>query len=611
MGIIAYICLLGGLFLLYLIAKKKEKVKKVYIYLTVMIVLFYILWRLIYTLNFETGFVGFFSLVLFLSEVVSAFVFIVFIFLFLSTEKAESSVGEISDKATVDIFICTYNEDISLVIATAIAAKTIAYANKKIYICDDGNREELKQKAARYDVQYLSRENNDNAKAGNINNALRQTTGEFFLVLDADFIPKEDIILRAMVNFNDEQVGMVQFPQTFYNKDPFQLLQNNMHNEQDLFMRFIEPRLSVYNAMIHIGTNAVIRRTAIEAIGGIPLKSITEDMATGLFLQAGGYITKYVNEIMALGMAPYRLADLKSQRQRWARGTLQTFRFYNPLKLKKLSLIQKILYLNLYLYWFTSFQKLVYIIAPTLFMMFGLFIVKMDMRSFFYFVVPTLIVISLSFNLLIGKPRNFNESHIYDTLMAPIHAGAIIKELVKSEKKFIVTQKSFSQSKQNDFAVIIPHLLLLCWCLSALVIAVINWELNSGYIPGIIICSLWTIYNIYGLLFAISVAFRHKVDSVAEALSISIDMEVLVDDVLLRATRMSYAGFSISKTRNHQFQLGYSYRFEVILTGLIINAKCINIGEKSVAFYFDKTDVDTAMRIMYFYANNLHAAKEI
>ena len=109
--------------------------------------------------------------------------------------------------------------------------------------------------------------------------------------------------------------------------------------------------------LIHIGTNAIIRRSALEEIGGVPTSSITEDMATGMLLQDAGYETIFINKAYALGITPYTAKELTSQRTRWAQGTKQIFDHFKPRRLKGLSFMQKLCYYNSYLYWFTSFQK--------------------------------------------------------------------------------------------------------------------------------------------------------------------------------------------------------------------------------------------------------------
>jgi cellulose synthase (UDP-forming) len=79
------------------------------------------------------------------------------------------------------------------------------------------------------------------------------------------------------------------------------------------------------------GTNAILSRAALEAVGGFAYGSVTEDFLTSLTLQSAGYRTRYVDEVLAEGLAPSSLAPFFAQRLRWAVGGLQIFWRFNPL----------------------------------------------------------------------------------------------------------------------------------------------------------------------------------------------------------------------------------------------------------------------------------------
>ena len=82
----------------------------------------------------------------------------------------------------------------------------------------------------------------------------------------------------------------MQTPQVLGNPDLFQYnlyLNTQISNEQDLFIREIQVGgRTRYNAGLHVGTNAIFRRKALDEIGGVPVGTIMEDMATGMLLQA-------------------------------------------------------------------------------------------------------------------------------------------------------------------------------------------------------------------------------------------------------------------------------------------------------------------------------------
>jgi cellulose synthase (UDP-forming) len=169
--------------------------------------------------------------------------------------------------ATVDVLIPCYNEPIDLVRDTAIAARDIRWPHNT-YILDDDNSPDMRAMADEVGVGYIIRsvdwtDKKRHAKAGNINNALLQTQGEFILILDADQIPSPQILDRTLGYFGDPMVAFVQTPQWFYNVppgDPF-------GSQAPLFYGPIQQGKDGWNAAFFCGSNAVLRREALMQVG--------------------------------------------------------------------------------------------------------------------------------------------------------------------------------------------------------------------------------------------------------------------------------------------------------------------------------------------------------
>lgn len=604
------------IFVFYFVSKRHHYVKKLFVYFSILVLFIFIVWRGLYTLP-TNDFLSFVCGILFyLAEIAGLLIFIFFIIVAHDYEADCTQEEIVYDdyQPNIDFFICTYNEDIKLVLATAHAVKALTYKNKKIYICDDGNREALKKFCQKFDIGYITRTDNLHAKAGNINNALSQTDGELFVVLDADFIVKKNYVYRSVHYFKDEKVAMVQYPQAFYNKDPFQLMNNSLYNEQELFMRFFEPALAQKNAVIHIGTNSIMRRSAIADIGGIPTKSITEDMATGLFLQGQGYKIIYVNEVYALGITPYNVKSLAEQRQRWARGILQVFRNYNPFKMRGLTFMQKLCYFNAYLYWFTSFQKIIYIFAPIVYLVFNIFVVKQSLSSYFLFFIPPMLLIVLSFRLYMPKIRTFSNSHVYDVFVAPIHASAIIKEIFHHSTKFKVTDKKVTELTNFDFKTVRFHIALVILSIVAIAMGIYKMVTQPSYIFAIIVTLGWTIYNLYGLIFAVLAAKNREILTDADALSIEVSENMSYKDFTFEATTFSYNGFriiSIGKGELSTFNVDELYSFTLTNYALGISARCIKKEKNYAVFTFENLDPDFAIDLARYYSMKLHVAKSV
>lgn len=163
----------------------------------------------------------------------------------------------------VDVLITTYNEPVDLVMRTATAALAISYPHQT-YVLDDGNRAELADECREAGVGYIVRSPDWanrplHAKAGNLNNALMVTTGEFMLILDADQVPDPSIIDHTLGYFADPRVALVQTPQYFENvpkNDP-------LGSQASLFYGPIMRGKDGWNAAFFCGSNAVLRREAL------------------------------------------------------------------------------------------------------------------------------------------------------------------------------------------------------------------------------------------------------------------------------------------------------------------------------------------------------------
>lgn len=170
--------------------------------------------------------------------------------------------------ATVDVFITCYNEPVELVRETAVAARDIDWPHKKVYVLDDGRSPAMQAMAAEIGVGYITRSEawigkDRHAKAGNLVNAMGQTSGEFILILDADQIPDPKILRHTLGYFRDEKLAFVQTPQWFYNTPPG----NPFGTDAPLFYGPIQQGKDGWNAAYFCGSNAVLRREALMNIG--------------------------------------------------------------------------------------------------------------------------------------------------------------------------------------------------------------------------------------------------------------------------------------------------------------------------------------------------------
>lgn len=521
-----------ALLISFLAYKINNKNVKLLIIVDIIISTIYILWRGT-VIPTNLGIVSFIlGLILFVCEFIGFMNFMNFQFIFFEKYKIirkDLSVYNLDEAPLVDVLICTYNESLQLLEKTIIASTQMAYPKNKfkVYVCDDGRRDELKALCKKYGVNYITREDNQGAKAGNINNTLKYIKGDLFLVLDADMIPKKEFLQKTIGYFEDENLAFVQTPQCYYNKDMYQSnLKKYIPNEQDFFMRDVQEARAYRGAVLHVGTNAVFRRKFIDEIGGYPTCSITEDMAVGMLLQAKGYDSIFINKVLVLGLSASTFGELVKQRDRWCRGNIQVFKHYNPFILKGLTPAQRICYVDGVLYWFSSLIKMFYIIVPILFLSTGIHFVESGFAELLNMTIPYILVQIFIFRILSPKSRRYMWTHYYEMAMAPHLSLSIIKEMFGFEVNFNVTSKDIEIDRgYYEYDVVKPHLLILILGLLSLFIGLKLVE--KGYIIkyAYYLNAFLNIFNLIGIMRSLRVAYQVKVSEDEDRASIDEKME--------------------------------------------------------------------------------------
>ena len=254
------------------------------------------------------------------------------------------------DLPTVDVLIATYDEPLDVLERTIAGALALDWPRDRlnVHVLDDGRRDWLARYCRERGVRHHTRGDNAHAKAGNLNAAFRRTDAPFILVLDADFIPQRRMLMRAMGFFEDPAVGIVQMPHHFFNDTPLQAnldMRATLPDEQRFFFDTILPGRDGWNCAFCCGSNGIIRRVALDAIGGqMPTESVTEDMLLTLAMLRRGFVTRYLSERLAVGLAPETLDAYFVQRSRWAQGGIQLlFTGRGPLG-SGLTLLQRLMF---------------------------------------------------------------------------------------------------------------------------------------------------------------------------------------------------------------------------------------------------------------------------
>jgi cellulose synthase (UDP-forming) len=368
---------------------------------------------------------------------------------------------------TVDVFIPTYDESPGLVESTLIAACGMRYPADKItvYLLDDGGTDQkrndadppkaaaatarqaaLRRLCVEIGAHYRTRARNDAAKAGNINAALPHSRGELVVVLDADHVPTVDFLEKTVGYFlRDPNLFLVQTPHFFINADPVEKnleVFSRMPAENEMFFRVTQRGLDFWNGSFFAGSAAVLRRTCLESVGGFAGTSVTEDAETALELHSRGYSSVYVSEPLISGLAPETFDGFIRQRMRWAMGMVQILLLKNPLRRAGLTVWQKICYLTSCLYWLFPFARLVFLLAPLLFLLFGLHIYNASVAEIFAYTIPHYWATLRMSSFQYGKVRWPFASTLYELLQSMFSLRAIW-QVMRSPRSptFAVTPK--------------------------------------------------------------------------------------------------------------------------------------------------------------------------
>ncbi len=505
--------------------QRSEQLHLLLIMLSTITTLRYWYYRTNNTLSFDGWVNSFFCLLLYTAEIYA--IITLFLAYFQTLKISDRKSVDLSpipqqDWFSVDVYIPTYNEDVEIVRKTLLAALAIDYPEdkKQVYILDDGRkyperRELLNQMCEELGAILLTREDNNHAKAGNINTALKRTQGELVLILDCDHIPTSPFLQQTVGFFYNPKVALVQTPHWFYNPDPFErnlLTGGQVPVGNELFYKVLQKGNDTWNSAFFCGSAAVIRREYVLKIGGIATETVTEDCHTSLRLHSQGYETVYYDNTMVAGLAPEKFSAYVGQQVRWARGMAQILRLENPLFNRKLNLrmSQRICYFSATSHFFFGFPRLVYVISPVLYLLLGISSVKgLGLETLFY-ALPH-IMLSMQANHIPYKHVRFSFwNEVYEFAMS-FQAGIVTLLALVNPKlgSFNVTDKGLQVTERSFDLDSVRYLVILAAITLSSMLAVPFWLFISPQdTQAVLINALWCVFNLFLLVAACLVAFE-------------------------------------------------------------------------------------------------------
>ena len=482
----------------------------------------YLWWRYTSTLNWDDPVSLTFGLLLIAAETYAWVVLVLGYFqtLWPLHRQPVSMPEDTRHWPTVDLLVPTYNEPMSVVKPTIYAALGIDWPKDKlnIFILDDGGREEFRQFAASVGVNYVARATHEHAKAGNINNALRTVCkSEFVTIFDCDHVPTRSFLQMTLGWFlKDKKLAMLQTPHHFFSPDPFERNLGRFRrtpNEGTLFYGLVQDGNDTWDATFFCGSCAVLRRTALDEIGGIAVETVTEDAHTSLRLHRRGHTSAYIRIPQAAGLATESLSAHIGQRIRWARGMVQIFRLDNPLMGRGLKLVQRLCYANAMLHFLSGIPRLIFLLAPLAFLLCHAYIIFAPALAIAIYVMPHMLHTSLTNSRIQGRYRHSFWSEVYETVLAWYIARPTTVALFNPHKgKFNVTAKGGLVEEQHlDWVITKPYMILVLLNLAGVFMA--GWRVVYGpqnEVLTVLVSLLWVFYNmiILGGAVAVSVEAR-------------------------------------------------------------------------------------------------------
>jgi cellulose synthase (UDP-forming) len=576
----------AGLFLAVLLFLRAFRpqgfVRVLFLFLAAFLSLRYFFWRTTSTLSYS-DFLSFIAMTaLYVAEVYSLIIHLLGVFVNINPLDRDSVplLPDPQDLPTVDILIPSYNEPADLLEVTLLAAVQIRYPREKfkVYLLDDGGTQQKchaldLQKAAaaqtrrrtlqalcqRVGAHYLTREKNDHAKAGNINAALPHIKGDLVLILDADHVPTLDILERTVGYFQrDPKLFLVQTPHFFIN--PTSIEKNlqtfeHMPGDNDMFYAVTQRGLDFWNASFFCGAAGLLRRKYLDEIGGLCGDTVTEDAETALALHAKGYRSVYLYRPMIAGLSPETFTGFIIQRTRWAQGMVQILLLKNPLFLKGLALWQRLGYVSSSFFWFFSYARLVFLLAPSAYLLFGCKIYDVSMREILTYTVPHLLAVVLVTDFLFGKVRWPFFSELYELLQSMFTIRGVGKVLLHPHApQFLVTPKSEHSEQDWISPLSKPFYVLFGLIVISLVVGVQRYLALPAERPTVMLTMAWELFNLVLIMAALGALFERRQRRRTPRVPVHEQANLVINDqaVPCTITNLSVGGAEMTVPRQYQ-----------------------------------------------------------
>ncbi|MET4107500.1 glycosyltransferase [Hymenobacter sp. UYP22] len=379
----------------------------------------------------------------------------------------------------------------AMIVHTLEAMQAITYPHTS-YLCDEGDDPYLRAACERLGVVHVTRKLKVDAKAGNINNALRQATGELCVVLDPDHVPAPDFLDHVVPYFTNSQVGYVQVVQAYGNQDD-SLVALGAAEQTYHFYGPLMMGMNTYNTTQAIGANCTFRRAALNSIGG-HAAGLTEDMHTAMRLHAAGWQSVYVPRVLSRGLVPSTLGAFYAQQLKWARGAFELLFTVFPHLVSRFSWRQRLHYLTLPLYFLSGLVTLIDLAVPIASLVLSVYPWHISLPDFALHLAPLLgisLLIRLKAQQWLREPHEAG-LHLAGGILRVgswwIYLLGLVYTVLRVRVPYIPTPKE--GNTRNEWRISVPNILAVMLCAAAVKYAgYVDWSPYSRLMAFLATCN--------------------------------------------------------------------------------------------------------------------------
>jgi exo-beta-1,3-glucanase (GH17 family)/cellulose synthase/poly-beta-1,6-N-acetylglucosamine synthase-like glycosyltransferase len=234
----------------------------------------------------------------------------------------------------VSIHVPAYNEPPDMLIATLNALARLDYPEYEVIVIDNNTSDpavwkpveahcrQLGERFRFFHVDPLS-----GYKSGALNYTLARTApqAEVIGVIDSDYVVEPNWLRELVPHFRQPDIAIVQAPQDYRDAGENAFKAMTYAEYRGFFYIGMVTR-NERNAIIQHGTMTLVRRSALEEVGGWSEWCITEDAELGLLIFRQGHEAIYIPRSYGRGLMPDTFLGYRNQRFRWAYGAMQIMR---------------------------------------------------------------------------------------------------------------------------------------------------------------------------------------------------------------------------------------------------------------------------------------------